>query len=257
MSFASALYEGAVVHRRTRPRTHRLRYRVFWLLLDLAELDVLDRRLTVFSRNRFNLLSYHDCDHGDGSATPLRAQIEARLQAANIDLQGGAIRLLTMPRVLGYGFNPISIYYCHGADGGLAALVYEVTSTFGFRRAYVAPVTPSDMFRQQAAKRLYVSPFMGMDMSYRFKGRAPDERLALVIDGRDADGVLITAAMAGMRRPLTDGKLLAASFAFPLLTFKVMAAIHWEALKLWLKGVPLTTPPPSHGDGLVTSVRRR
>lgn len=256
MSLASALYEGAVVHRRTRPRTHRLRYRVFWLLLDLAELDVLDRRLTVFSRNGFNLLSFHDRDHGDGSTSPLRDQIEARLEAVGVDLGGGPIRLLTMPRVLGYGFNPISIYYCHRADGALAALVYEVTSTFGFRHAYVAPLASSDLppdeFRQHAVKRLYVSPFMDMDMTYRFKGRAPDDRLGLVIDGRDADGVLITAAMAATRRPLTDASLLAASFAFPLLTLKVMAAIHWEALKLWLKGVPLTTQPLPHGD-----VRRR
>jgi DUF1365 family protein len=252
MSHASALYEGAVIHRRTRPRTHRLRYRVFWLLLDLAELDALDRRLIVFSRNRFNLLSFHDRDHGDGSTAPLRDQVEARLQAVGVHLRGGPIRLLTMPRVLGYGFNPISIYYCHRPDGALAALVYEVTSTFGLRHAYVAPVSPSDgptdEFRQRAVKRLYVSPFMGMDMTYRFKGRAPDDRLAMVIDGRDADGVLITAAMAGTRRPLTDARLLAASFAFPLLTLKVIAAIHWEALKLWLKGVPLTAQPLPHGE---------
>ncbi|MGH1560352.1 DUF1365 family protein [Caulobacter segnis] len=158
MSAASALYRSAVAHRRIRPRTHRLRYNVFWLLLDLAELDGLDRRLTVFSRNRFNLPSFYDCDHNDGSNLPLRDQIAAHPRGScGVDLQGGPIRLLTIPRVLGYGFNPISIYYCHRPDGALAALVYGLTSTFGFRRAaYVAPVEPSDRpagaeFRQHAA----------------------------------------------------------------------------------------------------------
>ncbi|NQE60896.1 DUF1365 domain-containing protein [Caulobacter sp. RHG1] len=247
MTQASALYRGAVAHRRFRPKAHRLRYRVFWLLLDLAELDGLGRRLTLFSRNRFNLLSFHDRDHGDGSQTPLRVQIEARLQAVGVDLQGGAIRLLTMPRMLGFVFNPISLYYCHRPDGTLAGMVYEVTSTFGLRHFYVAPIQPKDqavgVIRQEADKALYVSPFMGMNMRYAFRGRAPDAGLGLTIEGRDAEGVLITATLAGRRRDLSDRQLLAAAVQFPLLTLKVVAAIHWEALKLWLKGVPLTRQP--------------
>ncbi|WP_184719968.1 DUF1365 family protein [Caulobacter sp.] len=258
MSQASALYRGAVAHRRFRPKAHRLRYRVFWLLLDLAELDDLDRRLKLFSRNRFNLLSFHDGDHGDGSGAPLRAQIEARLAAAGVDLQGGAVRVLTMPRLLGFVFNPISLYYCHRPDGALAAMVYEVTSTFGLRHAYVAPVRAEDqaagIIRQQAAKALYVSPFMDMDMRYAFRGRAPDDGLALTIEGRDAEGALITATLAGERRELSDPQLLAAAVHFPLLTLKVVAAIHWEALKLWAKGVPLTRQPAA--GPLTTKVRK-
>lgn len=248
MTQASALYCGGVTHRRLRPRVHGLRYRVFWLLLDLAEIDDLDRRLRLFSRNRFNLLSFHDRDHGDGSGASLRSQAQAWLDRANIDIEGGAIRLLTMPRVLGYVFNPISLYYCHRADGGLAAVVYEVTSTFGVRHAYVIPVADADqgtgLICQAAAKALYVSPFMGMEMDYEFRGHAPGERLDLTIDGLDAEGVLITASMTGERRVLTDQNLLAAAVAMPLLTLKVMAAIHWEALKLWLKRTPLTRQPP-------------
>jgi len=252
VTHGSALYRGVVTHRRLRPREHRLNYRVFWLLLDLAEIDALDRRLRLFSRNRFNLLSFHDRDHGDGSGGPLRPQIEAYLGRAGIDIEGGPIRLLTMPRVLGYVFNPISLYYCHGADGRLAAVVYEVTSTFGVRHAYVIPVPAEDQaagrIRQGAAKALYVSPFMGMEMDYEFRGHAPDESLNLTIDGLDVQGVLITAAMSGERRDLTDANLLSAAAAMPLLTFKVMAAIHWEALKLWLKRIPLTRqPPPAWG----------
>lgn len=261
MTHGSALYRGVVTHRRLRPREHRLNYRVFWLLLDLAEIDALDRRLRLFSRNRFNLLSFHDRDHGDGSGGPLRPQIEAYLGRAGIDIEGGPIRLLTMPRVLGYVFNPISLYYCHGADGRLAAVVYEVTSTFGVRHAYVIPVPAEDQaagrIHQGAAKALYVSPFMGMEMDYEFRGHAPDESLSLTIDGRDVQGVLITAAMSGERRDVTDANLLSAAAAMPLLTLKVMAAIHWEALKLWLKRIPLTRQPPPAWDPVTIQRKAR
>lgn len=245
---ASALYRGQVMHRRLRPKAHRLMYRVFWLLLDLAEVDRLDRRLRLFSLNRFNLLSFHECDHGDGSGAALRPQIEAWLNRAAIDVAGGPIRLLTMPRILGYVFNPISIYYCHQADGRLAAVVYEVTSTFGVRHVYVIPVPAVDqaagLIRQGAAKALYVSPFMGMEMDYAFRGHAPGPRLDMTIDGLDTQGLLITAALSAERRPLEDRELLSATAAMPLMTLKVMASIHWEALKLWSKGIGLTRQPP-------------
>ncbi|WP_374516994.1 DUF1365 domain-containing protein, partial [Brevundimonas sp.] len=241
----SALYSGDVVHTRLRPRRHRLRYRVFWLLLDLAELDAIDRRLRLFSRNRLNLLAFHDRDHGDGSGRPLRGQIVDLLAREGVDIGAGAIRLLTMPRVLGYVFNPISLYYCCRPDGQLAAMVYEVTSTFGERHAYVLPVPDADAaedrIRQRAEKRLYVSPFMTMGMRYGFRGKAPADILTLLIDGFDEEGLLIATAMRGRRRALTDRTILATAFSIPLLTLKVTAGIHWEALRLWLKGVPLTS----------------
>lgn len=239
----SALYRGEVTHRRLRPREHRLRYRVFWLLLDLAELDEVDRRLRLLSRNRFNLLSFHDRDHGDGSGRPLRDQVTALLHREGVDIGGGAVRLLTMPRVLGYVFNPISLYYCHGPDGRLAAVIYEVTSTFGERHAYVLPTTDGDVIRQAARKALHVSPFMGMDMGYAFRGHAPAEWMDLTIDGSDSEGLLIVAVMTGRRHALTDGAILKAALSMPFLTMKVVAAIHWEALKLWLKGVRLHSAP--------------
>lgn len=261
MTQASALYRGEVMHQRLRPKAHRLSYRVFWLLLDLTEIDALNRRLRLFSRNRFNLLSFHDRDHGDGSGRALRPQIEAWLSRAGVDIGEGPVRLLTMPRVLGYVFNPISLYYCHQADGRLAAMVYEVTSTFGVRHAYVIPVPTEDqatgLIRQGAAKALYVSPFMGMDMDYEFKGHAPGALLDLTINGLDAEGLLITAAMSAERRPLEDRDLLAAAIAMPFLTLKVMAAIHWEALKLWLKGVRLTRQPPPAKEPFTIQRRAR
>lgn len=245
----SALYSGQVMHHRLRPREHTLRYRVFWMLLDLDELDQMSRSLRFFSRNRFNLMGFHDADHGDGSETPLRVQATRLLERRGVDIGSGAIRLLTMPRVLGYVFNPISLYYCHRPDGALAAMIYEVTSTFRERRAYVLPVAPEDgrvgRIDQATGKGLYVSPFMDMDMRYAFKGSVPDDRLDLAIDGLDSQGLLIATAMRGRRRALSDRALLAAMAAMPLLTIKVVAAIHWEALKLWLKGVPLTRKPPA------------
>lgn len=244
----SALYTGTVMHRRFKPKQHRLSYRVFWALFDLDELPALTKKLRLFSLERFNLFGFYNADHGDGSATPLRTQVEAYLRQANIDLDGGSIRLLCMPRILGFTFNPISVYYCYHRDGHLAALLYEVHNTFGERHSYLIPVengAADERLEQRCLKAFYVSPFMDMDISYTFRVQPPSERIALVIDGADAKGRVITASLAGKRHALTDGALFAAFAAFPLLTVKVVAAIHWEALKLWIKGMRLRTRPPA------------
>ncbi len=243
----SALYDGVVVHRRFAPRVHRLRYRLFQLLIDLDELPALDRGLRLFGHNRFALFSHHDRDHGDRSGRPLRGQIEALLARAGLSAGGGPIHLLAMPRVLGYVFNPLSLYYCHRPDGQLAAVVLEVSNTFGERHFYVAPAT-SGLVRSACAKAFFVSPFMGMDMSYDFRLAAPGEAAEVAILGLDSAGApLIFARFAGRRRPLTDAALVRAFFAHPLLTLKVVAAIHLEAIKLIAKGLrlrPKPTPPP-------------
>lgn len=240
----SGLYRGQVMHQRLRPRRHRLAYRLFMLLLDLDDLDALDRRLRFFSRNRRNLVAFHDCDHGDGSATPLKQQVEAHLRRAGIP-HGGAVQLLTMPRLLGFAFNPLSVYFCHAAGGRLAAILYEVTNTFGQRHAYMLPVHGrGETVRQHIAKNLYVSPFLGMDMDYHFRVRPPASETLVAITGCDQDGPLIVAALRLRRASLGDRQLLGALLAHPLMTFAVVAAIHWQALKLWLKGVPLVRRPP-------------
>ena len=251
MTDGSAIYVGEVRHARTRPRRHALRYRVFMLLLDLDGLPALDRSLRRFSLGRFNLFAFHPRDHGDGSAMPLRAQVERMLDAEGLGIDGGAIRLLCLPRVLGYVFNPLSLYFCHGPDGRLRAIVYEVSSTFGERHSYVVPAEAdgAGVIRQTAAKRLHVSPFLGMDLDYRFRISPPGDRLAVAVDAYDGEGPVLFASFTGSRRPLDDGRLTHAFLTHPLLTLKVTLGIHWEAVKLVAKGLRLRGGPPAPAQG--------
>lgn len=241
----SALYTGEVVHHRLRPKQHRLRYSIFYLLLDLDEIDALAGALRLFSHNRFNLFSFHDRDHGDGTAGSLREKVERHLREAGIET-GGPIRLLTMPRILGYAFNPLNVYFCHRRDKSLCAIFYEVSNTFGQRHNYLIPVLVGATvpMRQESQKSLYVSPFMSTDMTYSFVVSPPGERLAVSVTGHDAQGPLIVAKLAAERRALTDASLARLFFTYPLLTLKVIVGIHWEALLLWLKGVRLQHRPP-------------
>jgi len=250
----SGLYRGTVVHDRVRPRRHHLRYRLLMMCFDLSELTGLAGASRVLSHNKFNLFSFYDRDHGDGSDRPLRTQIVDRLREADIDLDGGTIRLLCLPRILGYVFNPISVYYCQDADGVLRAMIYEVNNTFGERHSYLIPVKePSNQIRQSCAKRLHVSPFMDMDMTYDFCVTQPGANVSISISGRDADGPLIATAFAGRRHEISDRALVSAFFSYPLLTFAVIAGIHWEALKLLLKGIKVRShrPAPIHAFTIV------
>jgi uncharacterized protein len=244
MTLRSTLYAGSVMHRRVRPRTHRLRYRVFWMLLDLDEIENLPRQLRLFSHNRFNAVSFFDNDHGDGTGRPLRIQVEEHLKLIGVG-SGGAIKLLCMPRIFGYGFNPLSVYFCYQNDGTLAAIVYEVHNTFRQRHWYVIRVDhpAGPVIDQRCNKLFYVSPFMDMDMNYTFRVALPNERIALAIRTADKDGLLLFAALSGDRQLLTDGRLLQLLATYPLLTLKVIGAIHWHALRLLLKGMRLRARP--------------
>jgi DUF1365 family protein len=260
MTLRSALYVGAVMHRRMQPTVHQFRYRAFWLLIDLDELPALTTRLRLLSHNRSNLFALHVTDHGDGSATPLRVQAERLLSDAGIDIAGGPIRLLCMPRTLGYSFNPISIYFCHRPGGDLAAIIYQVHNTFGERHAYVGSVeTKSGQIRQNCRKVFYVSPFMDMDLAYDFRLTEPADRVAVVIGVSKGGQRILNACLAGLRRELTDGALLLIFLKIPLITAKVTLAIHWEALRLWLKGMRLRdrpAPPARRATVTVNTVNR-
>jgi len=246
MSFASAIYRGTVAHRRLRPKQHFLKYRAFWMLFDLDELPALDRSLKRFSHNRLNLFSFHDRDHGDSSGKPLRQWVEGHLGEAGIAADGGPIRLLCLPRILGYVFNPISVYFCYLKSGALNAILYEVNNTFGQRHTYLIPVAPGAgrTIAQSCAKRLYVSPFNDMDMSYAFKVQPPEATVTVGVDALDPSGLMITTSMSGKRHDFTDAVMAATFLGHPLLTLKVIVAIHWEALLLWLKGMKIAERPP-------------
>jgi DUF1365 family protein len=250
---AFGVYQGVVTHARKRPVSHVLRYRIFMLLIDLDQAPDVIGPLRWLSDGRFGLMSFREQDHGDGSDRPLKQQVLKRLADAGLRADG-PVRLLTMPRVLGCAFNPISVYFCHRLDGRLAATVYEVSNTFGERHTYVVPANDEPVQRQTADKQFYVSPFMDMAMTYNFVVRPPGETVNLTIEVEDADGWMMIAAFTARRRSLTDENLIAAWLGHPLLILKVIGGIHWEALKLFLKGLRVRRRRPIHRHG--TSVGR-
>lgn len=245
----SALYLGRVTHARLQPIRHRFAYRMAALYVDLAELPALDRRLRLFSHDRFNVFSFHTRDHGPRDGRPLRPWIDARLAEAGIDLDGGPVRLLCFPRLWGYVFNPLTVWFCHHRDGRLLAVNYEVSNTFGQHHHYLIPVaegeTPGQPLRQACAKGFHVSPFLPMQGDYAFRLRAPAARLSLSIRLRGSAGDLLLATQTGRRRPLSDRNLLRTLTRHPLMTAKVTAAIHWQAWKLWRRGASFRRRPPA------------
>jgi DUF1365 family protein len=244
---AAALYFGEVMHARLRPIGHRFSYRVMSLLIDLDRLDDADRKSALFAVNRAALYSFHEADHGDRDGSSLRAYVQARAAEHRVDLTGGRVLLLCYPRLFGYTFNPLSVYFCHRADGRLALVIYEVRNTFGEIHAYVLPVKPGEAscagIRQTQDKLFYVSPFIEMAMRYHFHISPPGEHVRLRILETGHEGPHFAATFCGRRRALSTRALLRAFFALPLVTFKVVAAIHWEALRLWLKGAALAPRP--------------
>jgi len=246
----SALYFGRVTHTRAFPRRHRLSYGVWYLLADLDELATLDR-LPGFAVDQPGPVSFHTRDHGPRDGSPLRPWIERHLDEAGIDLEGGAIRILCFPRVLGYVFNPLSVWFCHHRDGGLLAILYEVSNTFGEQHGYLVPVDaafPGDHVRRAFDKELFVSPFIDMAARYEFTTRVPDERVSIAVRQTVAEGQVLTVALNATREPMTSRSLVRAFIGYPLVTLKVIGGIHWEALKLWIKGAPYRRRgvPPAH-----------
>ena len=231
----SALYEGVVAHRRLRPRPHRFRYRVFAMLLELDELEGLDRSLRLFAHNRRGLFSFHDEDHGDGRA--LRAWLDALLAQQGI-VANGARRVLCYPRILGYVFNPLSVWFCDDENGRLKAIVYEVHNTYEERHAYVLPVGEDEgPIRHSCDKAFYVSPFLTRECRYDFRIGPPEEHVTILIQEAEAGLPVLDAGFSGERRGLNDRALAAMFLRYPLMTLKVVIAIHFEAVRLMLKGV--------------------
>jgi DUF1365 family protein len=254
---AAALYFGEVMHARLKPIGHRFSYRVMSLLSDLDRLGEADRLSPLFGVNRGALYSFSEADHGARDGSSLRRYAQRCAAERGIDLTGGRVLLLCYPRLLGYTFNPLSVYFCYRASGELALVIYEVRNTFGDIHAYVLPVQRGEVsdagIRQSQDKLFYVSPFVEMAMRYHFRVVPPGERVKLRILETDREGPLLAATFNGRRRALGTAGLLRAFFALPLVTLKIMAAIHWQALRLWLKGARLVPRPSAAGNtGLAT-----
>ncbi|MCY4325719.1 MAG: DUF1365 domain-containing protein [Betaproteobacteria bacterium] len=260
----SALFSGRVIHQRRAPRSHRLSYRVFCLYLDLAELPELDCKLRCFAHNRSALLSFHDRDHGRRDGSDLAGYIRSLGEEAGIGDRIASIRLLCYPRLLGYVFNPLSVYFCHDEQQRLIATIYEVKNTFGHQHSYVFTDLDSAadgrVRLHQCRKHMHVSPFMPMDASYSFRLRLPDpqmesdrQQLSVAIRCRAASGDCLHALFSGYRRELSDARILATVAGNPVLTWKVIGAIHWHAARLWFKRLPVHScpPPPQHTHTII------
>jgi len=272
----SRLYECDVIHARFRPRAHRFAYRIFMLAIDLDELDELDRRLGLFSRHRPNLYRFREEDYlplGDSTHLPtpeqtktgaaptrstrLKARVMAFLAAHGVDPGAGArVELISLPRILGYQFNPVSFYYVYNAAGEAVAAIPEVTNTFREMKPYLlgpaehhaGTAGAAAVFHCRVPKAFYVSPFSDVDVAFDFRLRVPGERLSVQIDDYDATGRTLTSTLTGRARPITDGTLAWFLLKYPLLTVRVMALIHWHAFRLWLKRVPWFAKAARPGD---------
>lgn len=242
-----ALYEGEVMHARMKPVAHRFAYRVYSLLIDVDRLAEASARSPFFSVGRFNLTSFEPRDHGARDGTALGEHARRLMREAGMDLRGGRVLLLCYPRIFGFTFNPLSVFFVYDETDALRGVLYEVRNTFGQRHTYVAPVRDGELseagLRQECRKLFYVSPFNGMEMTYLFRLRPPSDEVALRILEKDAGGPILAATFIGAKRPLTTPSLLRAFFSVPLLTLKVVAGIHWEAFRLWCKGLRLVPQP--------------
>lgn len=235
----ACIYSAEVMHQRLYGAAYRFRYRVFSLLLDIDTLDQAAAATAVFSRNRFNLLSFYDSDHLPAGEHSLRGWAEGVLAHGGVDGSGLRIRLLCFPRLLGWVFNPLSLWYCETPQGRPAAVIAEVRNTFGERHCYLLkPQQPQAEWplRQRHAKDFHVSPFIGMQASYEFRLSRPEENLRVTIREFEQDRLLLVATQTGRRLPFTTGQLILQGLRVPLQTLKVLAAIHWQALKIWLQG---------------------
>jgi DUF1365 family protein len=254
---AGTLYVGEVMHQRLKPFGHRFAYGVFSLLVDVDRLQALGRLTPLLSVNRSNFVSFHESDHVEREGETVRMFAERMLEGAGLRQRAARILLLAYPRVCGYVFNPISVYFAYDAAGVPIALIYAVRNTFGQRHTYVAPIGAGELseagIRQTRAKIFHVSPFIGMDARYHFRVLPPGKVVRVRIHETAQGEPLLAATFAGEATPLTSRALSACLLQFPLLTVKIVGGIHWEALKLWLKGArvhkrPLPPEPASFRD---------
>ena len=231
----SCIYNGTVIHKRFKPKTHFFKYKVFSLLIDLSELEKLDKTISLFSYNKFNLVSFFDKDHGERDGSSLINWVKKNLKQNNINCENITIKLLCYPRIFGYVFNPLSIIFCYEKDK-LKVVFYEVKNTFNEQHTYIFKAKDHEAITQKCKKKFYVSPFMDMETYYNFTLLNPDNKLSILIKQTDKKGPILTATQTGDKKELNLKQLVINFFKYPLMTLKIIGSIHYEALLLWKKG---------------------
>lgn len=233
---AAALFEGKTVHCRYTPYRRRFEFAFAQVLLDVDRIQDAARGLRLFSYNRPNVMSFYDRDHGDRSGAPLRAWAQAQFTKNGVSLDGGAIRLLCFPRMFGFVFNPISVFFGYGPDGALRGLIYQVNNTFGETHSYVAHVEDGIAAPHSAAKAFHVSPFFAVEGDYTFRLKPPCDTLLLTIENRVQGQRTHFATIASKQKLMSDARLAKICLTMPLMTLAVVAGIHWHALFIWMRG---------------------
>ncbi len=234
----SLIYSGTVIHKRFKPKTHSFKYKVFSLLLDLSELNILDKNLKIFSYNKFNIISFHNKDHGPRDGSSLEKWIIEILKKNNIETNDIKIKLLCYPRIFGYVFNPLSVFYIYNKNHDLISILYEVKNTFGEQHTYIFKSNLKDgLIKHVCKKKFYVSPFIEMNCTYFFRISKPGNKISVIIDQNDKEGKILYASQDGIKSELNNSNLIKIFLKHPLMTLKIILAIHYEAFKLWTKGI--------------------
>ena len=235
----SLIYNGNVIHRRFKPKEHFFKYKVFSLLIDLDELDLIKSKIKIFSYNKFNILSFFDKDHGPRNGSSIKEWIKINLKNIGINDDKIQIKLLCYPRIFGYVFNPLSVFFIYNQSYELISILYEVKNTFGEQHTYIFKTNDNKIISNNCSKKFYVSPFIEMDCEYNFRVLKPSNTISVIINQTDKNGKLLYASQDGVAQELNAKNLLFSFISHPLMTFKIIAAIHYEALKLWIKGIKL------------------
>tara|TARA_B100000965_G_scaffold36876_1_gene27230 strand:+ start:782 stop:1549 length:768 start_codon:yes stop_codon:yes gene_type:complete len=234
----SFIYTGNVVHKRFKPKIHFFKYKVFSLLIDLSEIHLLDKDLKIFSYNKFNIISFYDKDHGPRDGSSVKNWVIDNLKKNNIDTNDIQIKLLCYPRIFGYVFNPLSVFYVYDKNLNLISILYEVKNTFGEQHTYVFKSDiNNNLVQHMCKKKFHVSPFIEMDCVYFFRLLKPGNKISVIIDQNDKEGKILYASQDGVKSEITNTNLTKSYLKHPLMTFKIILAIHFEAFKLWSKGI--------------------
>ena len=238
----SFIYTGNVVHKRFKPKTHYFKYKVFSLLIDLSEIKLLDKNIKIFSHNKFNIVSFYDKDHGARDGGSIKDWVINNLKKNNVETKDIQIKLLCYPRIFGYVFNPLSVFYIYNSNSNLISVLYEVKNTFGEQHTYIFKTDINhNLIQHTCKKKFHVSPFIEMDCIYFFRLLKPGNKISVIIDQNNKYGKILYASQDGVRSDMTNSNLIKSYLKHPLMTFKIILAIHFEAFKLWSKGIKFIT----------------